>query len=350
MAVSANTAANLGWITGAISLFVLFVRLGTHRYLVGRLDASAYVVVLSAVVLAARIACNHYVLTYGTISGLVDDSTADQYTPFELSRVHEGTTLTLVTRLLVTTFYWLQCGILLLVYERLVSHIPWVRHAIRVCWVVIGITYIAVALTTFLECHPFELYYSLAMPECSKAYAQLWVQCLSNVSIDLILLGISAPIMREQIRLFPKNLQLGAIFILGFFCIVITCLRMSFIYESSSAQPTRSLWASNQALVATIVANVPSIYGALKLWRRKGRGGSSSSSSLPIMGSISLQRPSHALPSQMEEAHIDDNKRDSFHTFLYRTNTAPSKVEEPHIDDIKRDNFETSLYKSHTAT
>jgi hypothetical protein len=322
MAVTANTAANLAWITGGISLFVLLLRLGTHRYLVGRVDASTYFVVLSAVVLAARIACNHYVLEYGTISGLVDDSTDDHYTAFELSRAHEGTTLTLVTRLLVTTFYWLQCGILLLVYQRLVSHMPWVRHAIRACWVVIGITYVAVALTTFLECHPFKLYYSLAAPECSKAYAQLWVQCLSNVSIDLILLGISAPIMREQIRLFPKNLQLGAIFILGFFCIVITCLRMSYIYASSSAQPTRSLWASIQALVATIVANVPSIYGALKLWRRKGRGGSSSSSSIPIMGSISLQRPTPALPLKMEEAHIDDNKRDSFHAFLHQTYSA----------------------------
>ena len=315
MAVSSNTAANVGWISGGISLFVLIVRLGTQRYLVGRVDASTYVVVLSILVLVARITVNHYVLAYGTIPGLVSNATKTNtaYTASELSRAHMGTTLTLITRILVTSFYWLQCAILLLVYHRLVSHITWVRHAIRICWLVIGITYVAVVLTTLLECNPFSLYYSLASPECSKGYAQILVQCLSNVTIDLILLVISAPIMREQIRLFPKNLQLGAMFILGFFCIVISCLRIKYIYASSSAQPTRSLWASIQALASTFVANVPSIYGAVKLWRRKGSGSSVSSGS-PMMGR-SQTTPSPMPP--LEPAQTEKNNRDSFHAFLY---------------------------------
>jgi hypothetical protein len=323
MAVSSTAAANVGWISGSISLFVLIVRLGTQRYLVGRVDASTYVVVLSILVLAARVAVNHYVLTYGTISGLVSDAakTNTSYTASELARAHMGTTLTLATRILVTAFYWLQCALLLLVYRRLLSHITWVCHAIRICWLVIGVTFIAVVLTTLLECNPFSLYYSLASPECSKAYAQLWVQCLSNIAIDLILLCISAPIMREQMRLFPKNLQLGGMFMLGFFCIVVSCLRLRYIYASSSAQPTRSLWASIQALVATFVANAPSIYGAVKLWRRKG-GANSVSSGSPIMGrSISLQQTSSPLPT-MEPAHVEKSDRDSFHTFLYDTNSS----------------------------
>jgi hypothetical protein len=243
------------------------------------------------------------------------------YNQDELSKAHMGTTLTLITRLLVTTFYWLQCSVLLLVYRRLVSHITWVRHTIEFCWLVIGTTYIAVVLTTFLECHPFHLYYSLAVPECSKAYAQLWVQCLSNVTIDLVLLSISTPIMREQIRLFPKNLQLGTMFVLGFFCIVISCLRIRYIYASSSAQPTRSLWASIQALVATVVANVPSIYGAIKLWRRKGRAGSCASSSSPIMrGSIAPQQTTPTWVPKVESGQTGASNRDSFHEFLYGAN------------------------------
>lgn len=309
MTVSAGAAANVGWISGGIALFVLVVRLGTHRYHIGRIDASAYVVLLSILVLTGRLITNHFVLTYGTVSGLVSSSKEDggtSYSDQELWQARTGTTLTLVTRLLVTTFYWLQCAILLLVYQRLLSHIQWVRHTIKICWLVTGVTYIAVVLTTFLECTPFSLYYSLKIPECSKAYAQLWVQWLSNVGIDLILLTISSPIVREQIRLFPKNLQLGVMFVLGFFCIVISCLRISYIYASSSAQPTRSLWASIQALVATVVANVPSIYGALKVWKRKGRGGSVSSSPIVMKGSISLQQTSPQRPPRRDPAYISD--------------------------------------------
>ena len=270
-------------------------------------------------------ACNHYVLSYGTVPGLVAKANDGQsYRQEDLSKAHMGTTLTLVTRLLITTFYWLQCSVLLLVYHKLLSHITWIRHAIKTCWLIIGTTYIAVVLTTFLECHPFHLYFSLAVPECSKAYAQLWVQCLSNVAIDLVLLSISAPIMREQVKLFPKNLQLGTMFVLGFFCIVISCLRIRYIYASSSAQPTRSLWASIQALVATVVANVPSIYGAIKLWRRKGRAGSSTSSSSPIMrGSVAPQQTMPTWISKVESGQAGTNNRDSFHEFIYGANKSP---------------------------
>lgn len=283
MATSEHTAMLTGWVTGGLALFILLVRLGVQPLLSSSfLDATVYAVALAVFVLGARLGCNYYILQYGTVSELIDSTGTASYTALQLSHARIGSILTLVARLLITTYYWLQCIILLLVYHRFVGHFPVFKKLILLCWVLIAVTYVAVALATFLECNPFSLYTAISLPSCAAAYAQLLTQCISNIAIDLLLLAISTPILREQRRVFPRNLQLGTIFILGFFCIIVNCLRLRYVFASHSAQVVRSLWASIQALVATVVANAPSIYGAARVSNRKRRNDSATSSSTPI--------------------------------------------------------------------
>ena len=104
---------------------------------------------------------------------------------------------------------------------------------------------------------------------CVRAYGQLLAQGVSNIVIDLFLISISIPILRTQIRTFPHNLQLGAMFILGTFCVIVTCVRLYYTFENNSFQNSRTLWASIQALFAAFVANAASIYGVMMLRRRK---------------------------------------------------------------------------------
>lgn len=156
-------------------------------------------------------------------------------------------------------------------YRDMLEHITWVSRTIRSCWVFMGCTYIAVVLATFLECRPIHLYWTLdpGANQCTRAYGQLYTQCLSIAVIDSMLLVISAPILRSQIRQFPRNLQLGLLYTFGFFGLIIIGFRLYFIQRDGSAQRARSFWASIQVITATFVANVPSIYGALKNVRRR---------------------------------------------------------------------------------
>lgn len=134
-----------------------------------------------------------------------------------------------------------------------------------------GLTYIAVVLTTFLECRPIHLYWTVeSEPDtCTRAYGQLYSQCLSIAVIDILLLVISAPILRSQIRQFPRNLQLGLLYTLGFFSLIVIGFRLHYIQRDGSAQKARSFWASIQVVTSTFVANAPSIYGALKNVKRR---------------------------------------------------------------------------------
>lgn len=177
----------------------------------------------------------------------------------------------MVTRALVTTFYWLQCTLLLLFYREMLDHISWVSRTVKCCWMFMICSYIAVILVTFLECRPISLFWTLdpTPARCTRAYGQIFAQCLSIAVIDSILLVISAPILRSQIRQFPRNLQLGLLYTLGFFSLVIIGIRLHFIYRDGSAQPARSFWASIQVITATFVANAPSVYGTLKNFRRR---------------------------------------------------------------------------------
>jgi hypothetical protein len=145
---------------------------------------------------------------------------------------------------------------------------------IKVCWSFMLCTYIAVVLTTFLECRPINLYWTLnpnnpTPNRCTRAYGQLFLQCLSIAVIDSVLLIISAPILRSQIRQFPRNLQLGLLYMLGFFSLIVIGFRLHFIQQDGSAQRARSFWASIQVITSTFVANAPSVYGALKNLRRR---------------------------------------------------------------------------------
>lgn len=271
--ISSSAANNANWVCTALTLTILLVRLGSIHYQLRRPDASSYIVILSILVLTARVICNSFILDYGTVSALDDE---DNVTEAEYRRAAYGSVLTLVARVLITSFYWLQCVLLLLVYRRLLGNIRWVQLSIKICWGVIATTWLAVVMTTLLECRPLHLYWQLYPPpgSCVRAYGQLLVQCISNICIDFILMAISFPLLKAQARVFPHNLQLGAIVILGTFCIIVTCVRIYYTYQEKSAQPARSLWASVQAVVAAFVANAPSIYGALiVLRRRKVTGG-----------------------------------------------------------------------------
>ncbi|KAI5369448.1 hypothetical protein Slin15195_G003240 [Septoria linicola] len=262
--ISQNDAFLASWICASLAFAILLIRLVAHRHQRRGFDTIAYVVAGSIVTLAARTICNALILHWGTINtpGLED-----------ASKTRTSSILVLCARVLVTTYYWLQSILLLLFYREMMNHVSWIHKAIRLCWVIVGLTYFAVILATFLECRSVT-YYWTRTPEglphqCTRAYAQILLQCVSNLVIDLILLVVSAPILKAQIRQWPANLQLGLLYLLGTFCIIVIGLKIHFIFRDGSVQHARSFWASVQVVVSTFVANAPSIYGAVKIVKRR---------------------------------------------------------------------------------
>ena len=254
--VTRHDAVLANWICASLALAILVARLVTHWQQHRRLDNIAYIVLCSIMILISRTVCNVLILRFGTINTPGAENG---------SAIRTGSILVLGARVLVTTYYWLQSALLLLFYRKIMSHMPRIHNAIKLCWIVLLSTWLAVILATVLECRPISYYWTLTSAgphQCTRAYGQILLQCVSNLAIDLLLLVISAPIIIQQARLFPRNLQLGCLYILGTFCIIVIGLKIDFIYRDGSVQQARSLWASVQVVVCTFVANMPSIYGA----------------------------------------------------------------------------------------
>lgn len=268
---TAVQAKHANYACAALSLVVLLTRAAVTKRRTNTLDFAFWLVILSILVVITRIVVVFYYLLYGTASDAVHS--AQYFDTHDLTKVATGSKLSLAARVLITSSCWLQVCLLLLFYSHLyiMQGLRWIAITIKLTWIATAATFLAVVLATFLECRPLHLYWQVNPDpgSCVKGYVQLLVQCVSNIALDLMLLVISYPIIFCKGRSLGQHIRVGSLFVLGTFCIIITILRLVSVFDSDSAQPTRSLWASVQMVVSTFVANAPTIYGELKVQKRK---------------------------------------------------------------------------------
>ncbi|CAJ2503493.1 Uu.00g108870.m01.CDS01 [Anthostomella pinea] len=267
-----SEAQTVGYVTAALSLLILCSRLVISRWRREPFDLSFCLVILSILVITARIITNSLYLTYGTASdSLRNESHADQN---DDCRIKTGSILVLPARVMFTASLWLQICILLIFYSRITSGLTLVAYTIKATWVVMAATFVAVVLSTFLECRPINLYWQTSPDpgNCVHSYAQLIIQGVSNTILDLMLLFIAFPLVSLRKRRWSERISLYGLFALGTFCIVITIIRVVVVFRQDSSQTARSVWASAQMFVSTFVANAPTIYGSLRVVRRKRSG------------------------------------------------------------------------------
>ncbi|KAL7621712.1 hypothetical protein AAE478_009039 [Parahypoxylon ruwenzoriense] len=289
MSYDSNEAQNVGYACAAFSVVILSSRVIISRWRREPVDLSFFLVLLSILVIIGRIITNNYYLKFGTANDVLHDpGFSDRH---DTSMLKVGSILVLLARVLLTATLWLQICILLLFYSRITSGILWADRLTNITWVIVGITFVAVVLATFLECRPIDVYWQVDPDpgHCVRAYVQLLIQGIANIIIDLLLLSIAYPLICLRKRSLSEYISLYTLFALGTFCIVITVIRVVLIFSEHSSQTTRSLWASVQMFVSCFVANTPTIYGSLRVARRMKRSGQRS---MPGYAEP-LRRPAH---------------------------------------------------------
>ncbi|KAF4547840.1 Hypothetical protein D9617_35g089910 [Elsinoe fawcettii] len=263
--IDSTTATNTSYACSGLALLLLAGRMLAARTQPKPFDLSFFVASFAFVAIVARMVVSKYALHYGTIN----DYTKVAPTPEIIDRIRTGTVYTLSLRILLTSILWSQCLLLLLLYRRFVAHLPWMKHAINATYLFTALTFVSVVLACFLECRPISLFWQLsATPStCVKAIVQISLQCIGNVIIDAMLIALSVPVLFIKGGSTTQRLRLAGLFSLGIFCIVINCIRLYYSFKDKSAQPTRTFWASIALLTSTFVANAPTLYGSIRLWR-----------------------------------------------------------------------------------
>lgn len=267
--VSDDTSQKANYVFVSLAAVILIARMVAARYQPNPFDASFFVVALSLLVLIARVISNELTVSLGTASDAVTAiKDGHPFPPSRLAHVKTGTVLSLVTRLLETTFWWLQTSLLLMLYRRIVAHIEWTRPATRAAWAFLAASYGAVVITVFTECHPFDKYWQISPPpgKCVKAYRFTTIQSASLMTMDIALMVIASPVLIVKGRSNFQRFRIATLFALGLLCTTVSCLRLVYIFMLGSAQATRSFWAGLLVLVSSFVANIPIIYGSISLF------------------------------------------------------------------------------------
>lgn len=302
---TADHARVAGYVCVGLSLFILVGRLILCRWQHKPFDLSSYLVILSILTITARTITNQVSLKLGTANdALIDEDHGHYFDPDNARNIKVGSILSLLSRVLLTATLWFQVSILLLFYSNITSGIRLVATTMKVTWIALIASFASIVLATFLECHPFSLYWQVEPKpgQCIKAYVQLVLQGVSNVVLDCMLLFIAYPLVTLRQQSWAKQLSLYTLFTLGTFCIIITIVRLVLVFQQDSSQISRSLWASVQITVSIFVANAPTIYGTIRTARRKG-------SQQPITptqaNSETIRRPSR--PREQSWLKMDDD-------------------------------------------
>lgn len=167
-----------------------------------------------------------------------------------------------------------------MLFNRMLAGLPWAERVIKIVWVILGVSYIVAQISCFTDCRPFYLYWQvvpdpglspccnvtenafshLQLGKCSQALGQLFIVGGLNIASDLILIFLPMPTLFRIKRPLLARLRLIALFSLDFFLVATTILRFPLTLANSPSSVNRTTWASIEAVVAALTANLPTLY------------------------------------------------------------------------------------------
>ncbi|KAL2006891.1 hypothetical protein VTN00DRAFT_9559 [Thermoascus crustaceus] len=150
-------------------------------------------------------------------------------------------------------------------YSRLTEGLAHLTIRVRIAYVLLGVTYIATALSILLGCQPLEKYWqinpdpgNLCQPTISMLY--ILVVVIPNVLTDIYLLSIPLPLLWKVNITMRRRMILMGLFSGAIFVIMAGIIRAVTIAKSGKdGAIAGSRWACRETFVSIVVSNLPII-------------------------------------------------------------------------------------------
>lgn len=198
---------------------------------------------------------------------------------------------------LYTLLLWLLKACMAVFYSRLTSGLMNMKLRIRLAYVFIGVTYVAVICSILFGCHPMHKNWQIYPNPgiyCQPAVSPIdvYMTVTLNVATDLYLITIPAPMLFKARLPWWEKCELLILFSGGFFVMAAGILRCVLIITAGAngAQQAGS-WACRETFVAVVIGNVPMIYPVIRRVARRANsyisslgGGTSDNLSYPMTG------------------------------------------------------------------
>ncbi|RMZ87485.1 hypothetical protein DV736_g5293, partial [Chaetothyriales sp. CBS 134916] len=252
-----NPTFLVSWWCTIFSVTIILIRLFGRWIRTEKLFLEDKIMFWSMVPLLIRMGIVHVVLIFGTNNTATKDFTHD-----EILRREIGSRLVLAARIFYAAFIWIAKLTVLEFLKRTIGA-SWARSyeiGLRLIYAFLGLTFVAVIISTLSECQPFSHYWQVVPdpgPHCRQGLVQLITMGVCDIVSDIVLIAFPIPVVivsRSMTTL--KKLSLVCLFLLSIILIAITSYRVPSTIHRRSSQPYRSLIASLEILAATCVANV----------------------------------------------------------------------------------------------
>ncbi|KGO63805.1 hypothetical protein PITC_054310 [Penicillium italicum] len=176
---------------------------------------------------------------------------------------------------LYTLLLWLLKTCMAIFYSRLTAGLVNMRIRIHIAYVLIAITYIATICSILFGCHPMDKNWQIypnpgnnCQPAVSKI--DIYVTVVLNVTTDLYLISIPAPMLVKARLKWREKLELLVLFSGGLFVMMAGILRCVLILTAGAngAQQAGS-WACRETFVAVVIGNLPMIYPLMRRFTKR---------------------------------------------------------------------------------
>ncbi|KAF4967688.1 hypothetical protein FSARC_4748 [Fusarium sarcochroum] len=155
-------------------------------------------------------------------------------------------------------------------YGRLTSGLAHLKTRVILAYVILGVTYAAVALTLLLSCQPFHHFWqvtpdpgALCQPTNSPVYVLVVV--IPNILTDIYLLSIPLPLLWGVNISLRRRLTLMLLFSGALFIMMAGTIRaVTILTAGPNGAVSGSAWACRETFVAIVVTNLPIIQPLLR--------------------------------------------------------------------------------------
>ncbi|KAL2847618.1 hypothetical protein BJX68DRAFT_268014 [Aspergillus pseudodeflectus] len=158
---------------------------------------------------------------------------------------------------------WLVKFSLAVFYSRLTTGLNHLPSRVRIAYLLLGVSYLAVALTIILSCQPMHRFWQISpdpgnicQPACSKVY--VLVVMIPNVLTDIYLMSIPLPLLWTVRIGIRRKVTLMALFSGAVFVIMAAIIRaVTILTAGADGAVSGSKWACRESFVSIIVSNLP---------------------------------------------------------------------------------------------
>ncbi|RDL32380.1 uncharacterized protein BP5553_08836 [Venustampulla echinocandica] len=212
------------------------------------------VMLLAIVPLLIRIAVVHPILLYGT-----NNTVITELLPASIRQREIGSQLVLASRVMYAAYLWMvkySTSVFLFSHIRKTSP----RHVHRLEHLLLSLTFLATFISALAPCQPFTHYWQVVPdpgPQCRQGYVFLFVMGTLNIITNLafVVLPLRVVFMSSlsKIQKFSITVRLA----LPLASVALTLYQIPAVIQHQGLQPFRTLIASIDILLATVVANAP---------------------------------------------------------------------------------------------